>query len=185
MHWHETAMGLHVFPIPIPPHTSLSTRSLWVFPVHQVGELVSCIQPGLVICFTIDKIHVSIPSVIRSSDIYQMLPWNCLCSSGCTCKVWISSSLWFRLGWQRYMDSWYTMGKVQWQSHAPKLCLYEMNTSPNLGPSWRKCQLKRVLVGEQEVARKRKSEWERTWRSQAVWCMQVITSDWVLTRRLV
>ena len=90
----------------------------------------------------------SIPSVIRSSDIYQMLLWNCLCSSRCTCKVWISSSLWFCLGWQRYMDSWYTMGKVQWQSHAPKLCLYEMNTSPNLGPSWRKCQLKRVLVGE-------------------------------------
>ena len=27
IHWHETAMGLHVFPIPIPPPTSLSTRS--------------------------------------------------------------------------------------------------------------------------------------------------------------
>ena len=26
--WNETAMGLHVFPIPIPPPTSLSTRSL-------------------------------------------------------------------------------------------------------------------------------------------------------------
>ena len=25
--WNETAMGLHVFPIPIPPPTSLSTRS--------------------------------------------------------------------------------------------------------------------------------------------------------------
>ena len=30
IHWNETAMGLHVFPIPIPPPTSLSTRSLWV-----------------------------------------------------------------------------------------------------------------------------------------------------------
>ena len=28
INWNETAMGLHVFPIPIPPPTSLSTRSL-------------------------------------------------------------------------------------------------------------------------------------------------------------
>ena len=27
IHWNETAMGLHVVPIPIPPPTSLSTRS--------------------------------------------------------------------------------------------------------------------------------------------------------------
>ena len=47
IHWNETALGLHVFPIPIPPPNSLSTRSLQVFPEHQVGALVSCIQPGL------------------------------------------------------------------------------------------------------------------------------------------
>ena len=28
IHWNETAMGLHVFPIPIPTPTTLSTRSL-------------------------------------------------------------------------------------------------------------------------------------------------------------
>ena len=28
IHWNETAMGLHVFPILIPPPTSLCTRSL-------------------------------------------------------------------------------------------------------------------------------------------------------------
>ena len=51
-------MDLHVFPIPIPPPASLSTRSLWVFPVHQPRALISRIQPGLVICFTLDNIHV-------------------------------------------------------------------------------------------------------------------------------
>ena len=51
--------GVTCIPHPDPPPTSLSTRSLWVFPVHQVWALVSCIQPGLVICFTIDTVHVS------------------------------------------------------------------------------------------------------------------------------
>ena len=59
IHWHESAMYLHVFPIPIPPPASLSIPSLWVFPVHQARALVSCIQPGMAICFTLDNILVS------------------------------------------------------------------------------------------------------------------------------
>ena len=42
--------GFTCIPRPDPP----STRSLWVFPVHHARALVSCIQPGLVICFTLD-----------------------------------------------------------------------------------------------------------------------------------
>ena len=51
-------MELHAFPILIPPPASLSAQSLWVFPVHQARALVSCTQPGLVVCFTLDNIHL-------------------------------------------------------------------------------------------------------------------------------
>ena len=42
-----------------PPPASLPIPSVWVFPVHQPWALVSCIQPGLVICFTLDSNLVS------------------------------------------------------------------------------------------------------------------------------
>ena len=71
-------MDLHVFPIPIPPPTSLSTRSLWVFPVHQPRALVSCSQPGLVICFTLDNIHISMPFSLIASTVapYGLSPFR-------------------------------------------------------------------------------------------------------------
>ena len=71
--------GFTCIPIPIPPPTSLYTWSLWVFPVHQALALVSCIQPGLVICFTLDNIHVLMlfswnippsPSPIESKSLF-------------------------------------------------------------------------------------------------------------------
>ena len=79
IHWHKSAMDLHVFPILNPPPTSLPIPSLWVIPVHQPRALVSCIKPGLVICFTPDNIHVSMlfsqiippsPSPIESKSLF-------------------------------------------------------------------------------------------------------------------
>ena len=61
IHQHESAMGVHVFPIlnplpsPSPYHPSGSSQC--TSPEHPV----SCIKPGLVIHFTYDNIHVSMP----------------------------------------------------------------------------------------------------------------------------
>ena len=61
IHQHESATGVHVFPIlnplpsPSPYHPSGS--SLCPSPEHPV----SCIEPGLAIHFAYDIIHVSMP----------------------------------------------------------------------------------------------------------------------------
>ena len=74
IHWYESAMDLHVLPILNPPPTSFPFPSLWVILVHQPWALVSCIKRELVICFTIDNIHVSmlfsqiIPHIAFSFD---------------------------------------------------------------------------------------------------------------------
>ena len=64
--------------VPHPDPTSLPIPYLWVIPVHQPQALVSCIQPGLAICFILDNIHVSMlfsqiilpsPSPIESKSL--------------------------------------------------------------------------------------------------------------------
>ena len=62
IHQHGSATGIHVFPILNPPSSSLpyyhpSGSSQCTSPKHPV----SCIKPGLVIRFTYDIIHVSVP----------------------------------------------------------------------------------------------------------------------------
>ena len=51
--------GFTCVPHPDPPSHLPPHPILWVFPVHQARAPVSCIQPGLVICFTLDSILVS------------------------------------------------------------------------------------------------------------------------------
>ena len=51
--------GVTCIPHPDPPPNLPLDPIPWLFPVHQARALVSCIQPGLVICFILDNIHVS------------------------------------------------------------------------------------------------------------------------------
>ena len=62
IHQHESTTGVHVFPIlnlspspPSPYHPSGSSQCT------STEHPVSCIEPGLAICFTYDNIHVSMP----------------------------------------------------------------------------------------------------------------------------
>ena len=50
--------GFTCNPHPDPPSHLPLDPIPWLFPVHQARALVSCIQPGLVICFTLDNVQV-------------------------------------------------------------------------------------------------------------------------------
>ena len=68
--------GFTCVPILIPPPTSLPISSLWVFPLHQPWALVSRIPPGLVICFTLDSILVSmLPAIKKNSFESVLMRW--------------------------------------------------------------------------------------------------------------
>ena len=59
IHWHESAMGVHEFPILNLPPTSHPISSLWIIPMHQ--PQASCIEHRLAIRFLHDNIYVSMP----------------------------------------------------------------------------------------------------------------------------
>ena len=70
IHWHESTTGVHVLPILNPPPTSSSYHPSGSSQCTSPEHPVSCIEPGLVICFTCDNLHVSVPF----SHIIPLLP---------------------------------------------------------------------------------------------------------------
>ena len=103
IHWQESAMDLHIFPIPIPPPTSLSTPFLWVFPVHQARALVYIAFKTYLIAFlTTDSFPRG--SVIKNPPAsagftetrVQSLGWEDLPEEG---RATDSSSLAWRIPW--------------------------------------------------------------------------------------
>ena len=61
IHQHESATGIHMIPILNPPHLLPCTIPLGHPQCTSPKHPVSCIEPGLVIHFLCDIIHVSMP----------------------------------------------------------------------------------------------------------------------------
>ena len=68
--------GFTCVPHPDPSPASLPIPSLWVFPVHQPWALASCIQPGLVVCFTLDSILVKLPFESVTGSLLFPAMWD-------------------------------------------------------------------------------------------------------------
>ena len=77
IHWNETAMGLHVFPIPIPPPTSLSTE--WRVDSLSIFDNPYSLDPLSWLLFSITKKkkmirHFICEAVLRIFDFLWKWP---------------------------------------------------------------------------------------------------------------
>ena len=116
IHQHESTTGIHVFPILNPPPFSLyhpSGSSQCTSPKHPV----SCIEPGLVICFIYDIIHVSMPfsqiippspSPTESKRVFYTsvsLSLSCIQGYHCHLSKFNIYTLVYCIGWRRQWHS--------------------------------------------------------------------------------
>ena len=90
--------GFTCIPHPDPPSHLPLHLILWVFPVHQIRALVSCIQPGLVICFTLentrfDAVFSKHPTLAFSHRVQKSVLYICVCSVHLCTSLHIGLSL--------------------------------------------------------------------------------------------
>ena len=95
IHQHESATGIHVFPILNPPPTSLPIPSLWVIPVHQ--PQASCIMHRSFNLLTPPSDHFPIQLELL---LLFFIAHNRCQESGCsTGKKWSPYNLIFSAQW--------------------------------------------------------------------------------------
>ena len=102
LYQHESSMGVHVFPMLNPPHTSLPVPFLWVVPVHQPQASSIMLEPGLAIrfiyytCFNaILPNHPTSPSPTESKRLFYTSEDTHLNNHNDAKKRKMSPSLWF------------------------------------------------------------------------------------------